>query len=115
MKSSIFAVLCALGVLFAAPSALAQKAAAATGSEAPPLEKLPDWAVPQSYKLELRSDPEQPGYSGTVMIAVDLKKSSDHLWLHGKDLKVSNVTVIDANGKSHEGKYVQADADAGVA
>jgi len=115
MKFSIFAVLCSLGVLFAAPGVLAQKPAAETRGEAPPLEKLPDWAVPQSYKLDLRSDPEQPGYSGTVTIAVDLKKASDHLWLHGKDLKVSNVTVTDASGKSHKGKYVQADADAGVA
>src|SRR6185312_12875925 len=79
--------------------------ARASAGEAPPLEKLPDWAVPQSYKLDLRSDPEQPGYSGTVAIAVDLKQASDHLWLHGKDLKVSSVTITDANGKSHGGKY----------
>ncbi len=117
MKCSILAALCALGVLLAAPSAMAAKSAVARASagEAPPLEKLPDWAVPQSYKLDLRSDPEQPGYSGTVAIAVDLKQASDHLWLHGKDLKVSSVTITDANGKSHGGKYVQADADAGVA
>ncbi|HEY3521106.1 MAG TPA: M1 family metallopeptidase [Rhodanobacteraceae bacterium] len=116
MKRSIFAALCALGVLFAAPAAMAAKSAGpASAGEAPPLETLPGWAVPQSYRLDLRGDPEQPGYSGTVTIAVDLKKASDHLWLHGKDLKVSSVTITDANGKSHGGKYVQADADAGVA
>ncbi|MER3546977.1 MAG: aminopeptidase, partial [Rhodanobacteraceae bacterium] len=101
-----------------APCALAQKHASAktsTSDESPPLEMLPRWAAPQSYELAIKSDPDQPGYSGTVAIAVDLKQASDHLWLHGKDLHVSNVTVIEANGKSHEGKYVQADADAGVA
>ncbi|MGH8212378.1 MAG: M1 family metallopeptidase, partial [Rhodanobacteraceae bacterium] len=117
MKRLILAALCAMGVLFAAPAAMAAKAAAplASPSEAPPLEKLPDWAVPQSYRLDLRSDPEQAGYSGTVTIALDLKQSSDHLWLHGKDLKVSSVTITDAKGKVHTGKYIQADADAGVA
>ncbi|HJU07673.1 MAG TPA: M1 family metallopeptidase [Rhodanobacteraceae bacterium] len=120
MKPSIFAALCALGVLFAAPvfaqkSTSAHEAQPAAVKESVPLEKLPDWAVPQSYKLDLRSDPEQPGYSGTVTIAVNLKQAADHVWLHGKDLKVSDVTITDANGKSHSGKYVQADADAGVA
>ncbi|HJU25884.1 MAG TPA: M1 family metallopeptidase [Rhodanobacteraceae bacterium] len=119
MRIRVAAVLCAACALpFAAPSAFAQKPAAATAdkqAEAAPMEMLPSWAVPQSYRLELRSDPERPGYSGTVTIAVDLKRASDHLWLHGKDLKVSSVTVTDARGRPHKSKYVQADADAGVA
>src|SRR6185312_12176345 len=48
-----------------------------------------------------------------------LKQASDHLWLHGKDLKVTTVTVTDAAGKAHTGKYdgaVSKDAGrAGVA
>src|SRR5699024_5490337 len=42
-----------------------------------------------------------------------------HLWLHGKDLKVSSVKITDAQGKSHSGAYdgaVTKDAQkAGVA
>src|SRR5690606_37216340 len=49
----------------------------------------------------------------------DLKKASDHLWLHGKGLKVSSVTITDAQGDTHAGKYdgaVTGDAErAGVA
>jgi aminopeptidase N len=81
----------------------------------PPLEMLPRWAVPESYDLALRSDPDEPGYSGTVVIAVDLGKASNHLWLHGKDLKVSAVTITDARGRRHTGKYVEAAPRAGVA
>src|SRR5579883_2891550 len=56
MKPSIFAALCALGVLFATPvfaqkSTTAREAQPAAVKESVPLEKLPDWAIPQSYKL----------------------------------------------------------------
>ncbi|MGN6728540.1 MAG: M1 family metallopeptidase [Rhodanobacteraceae bacterium] len=117
LSSTLVVLACCTSLTLAHP-ALAQKPPASASSkstEAAPLGKLPRWAVPQSYQLEFRSDPEQSGYSGTVTISVDLKKASDHLWLHGKDLKVSQVTVTDAQGKPHTGKYVQADADAGVA
>ncbi|HWG11503.1 MAG TPA: M1 family metallopeptidase [Rhodanobacteraceae bacterium] len=118
MRSIVFCVFTALAcsaLAVSAQPARAAKAATAVQGEAPPLEKLPDWAVPQSYKLELRSDPEKSGYSGTVTIAVDLKQASDHLWLHGKDLKVSSVKITDAHGKPREGKYVAVAPDAGVA
>ncbi|HKZ09879.1 MAG TPA: M1 family metallopeptidase [Rhodanobacteraceae bacterium] len=78
---------------------------ATKSAEAPPLTRLPDWAVPESYDLSIKSDPDKSNYSGTVTIAVDLKKAANHLWLHGKDLKVSSVTIADAHGKKHTGKY----------
>lgn len=90
------------GVGHAAP------AASAAVAEAPPLTQLPSWAVPVAYRLALRSDPKQPGYSGTVAITVDLKRTSNHLWLHGKDLEVSSVVVSDAQGRAHTGKYATA-------
>jgi alanyl aminopeptidase len=75
--------------------------------------------VPESYDLSIKSDPDQSDYRGTVTIAVDLKKAANHLWLHGKDLKVSSVTITDAHGRTHAGKYngdVTAEAEkAGVA
>ncbi|MBS0382447.1 MAG: M1 family metallopeptidase [Proteobacteria bacterium] len=97
------------------PQTPAQRAAKAESAATPPLTRLPDWAVPESYDLALKSDPSQPGYSGTVTIAVDLKRASNHLWLHGKDLKVASVTVTDARGRTHAGKYVEAAPRAGVA
>lgn len=112
-------LLVAAGVAGAKPPARATSPHAIADFGTPPLTRLPDWAVPESYDLALKSDPNQPGYSGTVTIAVDLKRASNHLWLHGKDLKVSSVTIIDAAGKSRTGTYdgavTPAVARAGVA
>ena len=89
--------------------------ASSSSVEAPPLQRLPAWAVPRSYKLALRSDPDEAGYSGTVTIALDLKRPSDHLWLHGKSLKVSSVTITDATGHARAGKYDEVAPTVGVA
>ncbi|HEX7368664.1 MAG TPA: M1 family metallopeptidase [Rhodanobacteraceae bacterium] len=97
-------LLAVAGLGLAKPPQAAPHKAAVT-AETPPLTRLPDWAVPESYDLSIKSDPDQPGYSGTVTIAVDLKKASNYLWLHGKDLKVSKVTITDAHGHAHTGKY----------
>lgn len=107
------------GLLMASSLALAKPPVAAAGTTAkaatPPLTRLPDWAVPESYALSLKTDPSQPGYTGTVTIKVDLKQASDYLWLHGKDLKVSKVTVTDARGRVAEGHYAEVAPKAGVA
>jgi alanyl aminopeptidase len=89
-------------------------AALAAGSDSPPLEKLPRWAVPEAYTLAFKIDPAKADFSGTTQIKVDLKQASDHVWLHGKDLKVSKVTVTDATGARHEARYVDAAPKEGV-
>ncbi|MGH8216739.1 MAG: M1 family peptidase, partial [Rhodanobacteraceae bacterium] len=113
------ALLAIAGAALVLPDQAAAKAVAARATNKPPLTRLPDWVVPQSYDLSIKSDPDQPGYSGEVTIAVDLKKASHYLWLHGKGLEVSSVTITDAAGRKHTGKYegaVTRDADqAGVA
>ena len=86
---------------------------AATADQAPQ-GRLPGWAVPQSYQLAFKVDPAQQDFSGTTTIKVKLAQSSDHLWLDGAELKVSKVTITDAAGKVHAGKYVNVDPKAGV-
>ncbi len=88
------------GVALAAPAP-----APAASAKVPPLTRLPTWAVPESYDLAIKSDPNATGFSGTATIAVDLKQASNYLWLHGRDLKVASVTVTDAKGHTHVGKY----------
>ncbi|HEV2268550.1 MAG TPA: M1 family metallopeptidase [Steroidobacteraceae bacterium] len=117
MRTLTVALLSVLSLLatptFAAPADSA--AAAAPANEAPPLAMLPRWAVPRSYRLALRGDPAGAGYQGVVVIAVDLKKAADHLWLHGKDLHVARVTVTDAHRQAHAGSYREEVPAAGVA
>lgn len=86
---------------------------AATADQAPQ-GRLPGWAVPQSYQLAFKVDPAQQDFSGTTTIKVKLTQASDHLWLDGAELKVSKVTITDAAGKAHAGKYVSVDPKAGV-
>lgn len=89
-------------------------AAFAAPADQVPHGKLPRWAVPQSYALSFKVDPRQQDFSGTTTIKVDLKQASDHIWLHGHDLKVSRVSVTDAAGKTHAAKYVEAAPKEGV-
>jgi len=117
MRTFSVALLAALSLLaipaLAAPTDSAP--AVVPANEAPPLKMLPRWAVPQSYALALQGDPSASGYRGEVTITVDLKKPSDHLWLHGKDLRVTNVSLSDAHGHQHSGHYREAVPQAGLA
>ncbi|MBS0557107.1 MAG: M1 family metallopeptidase [Proteobacteria bacterium] len=94
--------------------ALAGASALAATMDSPPLEKLPRWAVPESYALDLRIDPAQSGFSGTATIRLKLTQPSDHVWLHGKDLAQVKVSVTDAHGKVHAARYVDAAPKPGV-
>lgn len=95
--------------------ALCCGAAFAQAPDAVPSGRLPSWAVPEHYTLDLRIDPAQRDFSGTATIRVRLAQASDHLWLHGKDLQVTKATVRGADGAPFAVRYAQADAQAGVA
>ncbi|WP_201315646.1 M1 family metallopeptidase [Dyella sp. EPa41] len=89
-------------------------ALAAPAADDQPHGKLPRWAVPESYQLDFKVDPRQQDFSGTTRIKVKLDQASDHLWLHGRELKVGKVTITDAAGKKHAGKYVEVAPQEGV-
>ncbi|SEK71137.1 alanyl aminopeptidase [Pseudoxanthomonas sp. GM95] len=95
--------------------ALAACCASAFAAEETPTGRLPTWAQPQDYALDLKIDPSQDKFSGTTTIRVKLTQASDHLWIDGKELSVDKVTVTAAGGKPKPAKYVQADAQTGVA
>lgn len=80
-----------------------------------PSGRLPDWAVPEHYALDLRIDPRQREFGGTATIRFRLGQASDHIWLHGKELQVAKATLNAAGGEPFAVKYVQADRQAGVA
>lgn len=89
--------------------------AALAATDEVPHGRLPRWAMPESYQLSFKVDPRQQDFSGTTTIRLDLKKASDHLWLDGQDLAVSKVTITDAAGQAHAGKYVAVAPKEGVA
>lgn len=94
--------------------AMACGSALAATAEPAPLGKLPRWAVPESYALALRVDPRQSDFSGTAVIDFDLKKDSDHVWIHGQDLKVGTVSIRTADGRQLPARYVSVAPQEGV-
>jgi len=58
-----------------------------------PPGKLPDTVAPVAYRIDLTIIPEQPRFSGHVEIDVTLKREAQSIFLHGRDLKMSRVTV----------------------
>ncbi|MDI1252707.1 M1 family metallopeptidase [Thermomonas sp.] len=95
--------------------AVSCSAALAATADQVPQGRLPGWAVPQSYQLAFKVDPAKDNFTGTTTIKIKLNQASDHVWLDGKELKISKVTITDDAGKVHNGKYVESDPDAGVA
>lgn len=89
-------------------------ALAAPAADDQPHGRLPAWAQPESYQLDFKVDPRQQDFSGTTVIKVKLTQASDHLWLHGRELKIGKVTVTDAGGKAHAAKYVEVAPQEGV-
>lgn len=88
--------------------------ALAQAPEVVPTGRLPGWAVPEHYALDLKIDPEQQDFSGSATIRFRLGQASDHVWLHGKELKVARATLSPAGGKPFAVRYVEADRQAGV-
>lgn len=80
-----------------------------------PTGKLPDGVTPHHYRLDLALDPDMDGFTGTVVITVELASPQETVWLHGKDLRVSSVTATPATGGAPvQGRWEQVEKD-GVA
>ncbi len=75
--------------------------------------RLPEGVRPTAYRLDLLLDPRRDDFSGTVDIDIQLDEPADHIWMHGKDIRVSEATATTANGKSIAADYQQV-LDSGV-
>ncbi|MFO1187355.1 MAG: M1 family metallopeptidase [Alphaproteobacteria bacterium] len=85
---------CAL-MLFVAPALFAaQSALAAVLPGAVPTGQLPAAAAPTHYKLDLTIRPKLASFSGTVAIDITLKEPARFLYLHGKELNVTQAELV---------------------
>jgi aminopeptidase N len=80
-------------------------AAVVQPQEPAPQQRLPTAVYPTHYWLALEVVPEHDTFQGTVDIAVEVQDRRDVIWLHGRDMKVSeaSVQVVARNGASSEG------------
>ena len=87
--------------------------AALADSSAAPRGKLPAGVTPSSYSLTLEIDPRKTDFSGVADIQIKLDRSASLIWLHGRDLKVSKVSVR-AGSREIPARYTAVDTRTGV-
>jgi alanyl aminopeptidase len=75
-----------------------------------PVGRLDTRVTPEHYRLELRVDPRQERFAGTTSIDLNIAEPVSGIWLHGKNLDVSEVFLVDGNGNRIEASYEQRDA-----
>ncbi len=56
-----------------------------------PHAQLPGNVIPQSYRIDMRINPDADSMSGVVSVDVDLKQDLSQIWLHGKDMTVTSA------------------------
>ena len=59
-----------------------------------PHAQLSGNVVPQSYRVDMKMDPDAEGFSGVVEIDVEILNPTDKIWLHGKHMTVSKASVM---------------------
>ena len=80
-----------------------------------PKGQLPTGVAPTHYALELTILPDRMDFSGKAVIDVKLDQPASVLWLHGREIKVSEVKVIDAKGASQTATWNEIPGSDGVA
>jgi len=79
-----------------------------------PVGRLGDNVVPTKYAIELTIDPSQETFSGRVSIDVQISEPTGTIWLHGKDLDISEVYLTDSES-TRIGATFEERLDSGVA
>ncbi len=78
---------------------------AGVGKSEPPVARLGNAVVPRGYQIELRIDPSQERFSGVVTIDVSVNEPRDAIWLHGKNLDISEVYLTDSQSNRIDASY----------
>ena len=86
------------------PEAVPQTVVASAAGEAP-VGQLDESVTPRHYRIELRVDPREDGFSGITEIDVTFNEARDQVWLHGKNLQVSETWLINSAGERIEARY----------
>jgi alanyl aminopeptidase len=95
------------------PSQAAPELLATSAGEAP-VGQLDKSVAPRHYRLELRVDPRQDNFSGSVEIDITLQEPRDQIWLHGNNLQVEEVWLSNTTSSRIEATYEQK-LESGVA
>ncbi|MDX1555241.1 MAG: M1 family aminopeptidase [Xanthomonadales bacterium] len=72
-----------------------------------PLARLDQPVEPVHYRLELRIDPREEQFSGSVSIDLQADEAMDGMWIHGNGLEVSEAWLEDKSGNRVNATYEQ--------
>ena len=86
----------------------------ATTTPEPPPGQLNSSVAPNHYSLELRIDPSQDTFTGKTAIEVTFSETVESIWIHGKNLDVTEAWLTTAESKRIEATYEQQ-LESGVA
>ncbi|HKD18066.1 MAG TPA: ERAP1-like C-terminal domain-containing protein [Thermoanaerobaculia bacterium] len=93
-----FGSLATLFVLAAVPAALAgpppPRTPIPTAAPEPPKLRLPAVAAPVGYEAELRIDPAQDTFRGSISIELRLKERTSLLWLNATALEITKAHAV---------------------
>jgi len=70
-----------------------------------PTGQLPEGIRPTAYALDLAILPDKNRFSGSVRIDLELNQPTDTIWLHGRNLDVTNIFVLTSGGQKLTATY----------
>jgi len=79
-----------------------------------PIGQLGAAVMPAAYRIELEIDPSKDRFSGTTVIDLTLNEAQQTIWMHGKNLDVTEVYLLDGASRRIEASYAERD-ESGVA
>lgn len=97
-----------------APAGPEAAESATVATNAAPPGQLDNSVTPAHYRLELKIDPSQDNFEGITTIDAIFSQSVESVWLHGKNLEVTEAWLITADSRRIEATYEQQ-LDSGVA
>jgi puromycin-sensitive aminopeptidase len=66
--------------------------------------RLPHYAVPRRYEIDLEPRLEQARFDGLVNITLDVLAATDRLVLNAADLTIAEATLVDPTGRTRQGE-----------
>lgn len=82
--------------------------------QVPPAGQLPEDVTPLAYRLDLKTDPDAEGFSGTVAIDVSLAAPHARIWLHSVDQDILEAKAVLEDGTEIPASFTGDQAPGGV-
>ena len=82
-----------------------------------PHAQLGENVTPSAYRIDMRINPDEVGYSGVVEIDITIDKPTTQIWLHGKEMTVPKASFTPVGGEAIALTFTEiaaADAPSGV-